>query len=63
LISWLEHDVLNKVGLKFHDRSMLYDFILDEFKKLEKIEPHGISAVCVTFKNKKGSSLGYVKEL
>jgi len=53
LISWMEHDVLNKAGLRFHDRSMLYDFILDEFRKLEKIESHRISAVCVTLKNKK----------
>jgi hypothetical protein len=63
LISWLEHDVLNKSGLRHNDREMLYDFILDEFKKLETIESHRISTVCVTLKNKKGASLSYVKEL
>jgi len=63
LISWLEHDILNKAGLQHHDREMLYDFILAEFRKLAKIEPHRISSVCVTLKNKKGSSLSFVKEL
>jgi hypothetical protein len=62
LISWLEHDILNKTGLPHHDREMRYDFILEEFRKLEKIEPHRISSACVTLKNKK-SSLNYVKEL
>jgi hypothetical protein len=63
LISWLEHDILNKAGLPHHDREMLYDFILEEFRKLEKIESHRISSACVTLKNKKISSLNYVKEL
>ena len=63
LISWLEHDILNKAGLQHQDREMLYDFILEEFRKLEQIETHRISSACTTLENKKISSLSYVKEL
>jgi hypothetical protein len=43
LISWLEHDIFNKAGPTPDERRDLYDFIIEEFKKLELIE----SLLCV----------------
>ena len=63
LISWLEHDVLNKPGLPHQDRELMYDFIVQEFIRLEKIEPHRIASVRVTLENKKSDSLSFIKEL
>jgi len=37
LVSWMEHDILNKAGPKPTTRYELFDFIVDEFKKLEEI--------------------------
>jgi hypothetical protein len=34
LISWLEHDILNKAGPTPEDRRELYDYVVDEFKRL-----------------------------
>lgn len=63
LISWLEHDVLNKAGDRLTEREALYDFIVDEFKKLEKIEAHRIQAMRITLENKKASALAFVSEM
>ena len=63
LISWMEHDVLNKAGSHYADREALYDFIVDEFKKIESIESHRIREVRITLENKKTSALAFVNEL
>lgn len=33
LVSWVEHDILNKAGSTPCDRRELYDFVVEEFKK------------------------------
>ncbi|KKL81502.1 hypothetical protein LCGC14_1994160, partial [marine sediment metagenome] len=53
LISWLEHDIFNKAGPTPEERRELYVFVVDEFKKLECIEPHRISSVRITLENKR----------
>jgi len=63
LISWLEHDVLNKAGDRLTEREALYDFIVEEFKKLEKIETHRIQPMRITLENKKPSALAFVSEM
>ena len=63
LISWLEHDVLNKAGYSLGHREELYDFIVAEFKVLELLEPHRITAMRITLENKKQSALAFVSEL
>ena len=63
LISWLEHDILNKAGPSKNDRRNLYDFVVDEFKKLESIEPHRISTMRTTLENKREAALGFVDVL
>ncbi len=59
LVSWIEHDVLNKTGPTLSVRKELYDFIVDEFTQLEKIHPHRIKALCVTLKDKRDIALGF----
>lgn len=59
LISWLEHDVLNKAGPTLKERQALYDFVVDEFKNLESIEPHRITAMRITLENKRDSVLNF----
>ena len=63
LISWLEHDILNKAGPTKKERRERYDFIVVEFKKLERLEPHRISAMCTTLENKREAALGFVDVL
>ena len=63
LISWLEHDVLNKAGYSLDHREELYEFIVAEFKVLELLEPHRITAMRITLENKKQSALAFVSEL
>ncbi|MCP3670347.1 MAG: hypothetical protein GY814_07920, partial [Gammaproteobacteria bacterium] len=53
LISWLEHDILNKSGPTPEERHELYDFVVTEFKKLELIEEHRIKAIRTTLENQK----------
>jgi len=63
LISWFEHDVLNKAGPTKNQRRELYDFVVEEFKKLEVIEPHRISVMRITLENKREAALGFVDVL
>ncbi len=63
LISWLEHDILNKAGPTPDERRELYDFVVEEFKKLECIEPHRISPVRTTLENKRDMALGFADVL
>ena len=59
LISWLEHDIFNKAGPTPEERRELYVFVVDEFKKLECIEPHRITSVRITLENKREAALGF----
>jgi hypothetical protein len=53
LISWLEHDILNKADPSKQERRELYDFVVAEFKKLERMEPHRISSMCTALEKKR----------
>ncbi len=63
LVSWMEHDVLNKAGTTPSVRKELYDFIVDEFEKLTKIHPHRLKALCVTLKEKRDLALAFCEVL
>ncbi len=63
LVSWMEHDVLSKAGPCLETRMELYDFIVDEFRKLEKQHPHRIKSVRTTLKNQRDSQLAFVEVL
>ena len=63
LVSWIEHDVLNKAGPALHVRKELYNFIVDELTQLEEIHPHRIKTLCVTLKDKRDIALAYCDAL
>ena len=63
LVSWMEHDILEKAGQNLETRSMLYDFVLSEFQKLADMHPHRLKNTCTTLKNQKTNSLAFVETL
>ncbi len=63
LVSWMQHDVLNKPGLAPMERAKLFDFILVEFKTLALQHPHRIREVCVTLENQKEFLLSFTNSL
>jgi hypothetical protein len=63
LISWMEHDVLNKAGPNLTAREVLYDFVVSEFEKLQAIHSHRIKDVVTYLKNQKNYALGFVDVL
>ena len=54
---------MNKAGINLKDRRELYDFVVDEFKKLEGIEPKKIKPVRTLLENKQEMVLGFVDAL
>lgn len=63
LISWIEHDVFNMAGYNPDVRRELFDFIVTEFKKLEKIHKHRIRAIRVKLKNQRDLLLAFADVL
>ncbi len=59
LVRWLEHDILNKAGPTPEERRDLYDFVVDEFKKLEEVETHRIKPLRITLENKRDTVLNF----
>ena len=63
LVSWMEHDILNKAGPNPATRRELFDFVVSEFKKLEKLHPHRIRAVRITLQNQRNLLLAFSEVL
>lgn len=63
LISWIEHDIFNMAGYNPDVRRELFDFIVGEFKKLEKIHKHRIRAIRVKLKNQRDLLLAFADVL
>lgn len=63
LISWIEHDVFNMAGYNPDVRRELFDFILAEFRKLEKIHKHRIRAIRIKLKNQRDLLLAFADVL
>lgn len=63
LVSWMEHDIFNMAGQNPTVRYELFNFIVDEFKKLEKKHPHRIRAVRITLKNQRDLLLAFTEVL
>jgi hypothetical protein len=59
----MDHDVLNMPGQPPAIRKELYDFIVDEFKKLEKIHPHRIKEVQTMLEDENYLALSFVDVL
>ena len=63
LIVWLDHDILNKAGPTKNQRRELNNFVVEELKKLEILEPHRVSVMRITLENKREAALGLVDVL
>lgn len=63
LVGWMQHDVLKIEGLDPKSRRDLYDFIVDEFKKLESIHSHRIRPVRIALENQGNKVLAFVDVL
>ena len=63
LVSWMQHDVLNMPGPEPKTRYELFDFIVDELKRLAADHPHRIQSVCTTLKNQKYFLLAFSEVL
>jgi hypothetical protein len=63
LVSWMEHDIFNMAGTAPTIRYELFDFIVDEFKKLEERYSHRIRAIRIALKNQKDLLLSFTKVL
>ncbi len=63
LVDWIDHDVLNMPGKPPGIRKELYDFIVDEFKKIELIHPHRIKEVRIMLEDKNYLALSFVDVL
>ena len=63
LVRWLEHDILNKAGPNPVTRYELFDFIVSEFKKLEKTHPHRIRTVRIRLQKQRNLLLAFSEVL
>lgn len=63
LVSWMEHDVLNKPGSNIKVRRELFDFIVSEFEALEKLHPHRIAPICAKLEDTRDLLLAFVDVL
>jgi hypothetical protein len=63
LIGWIEHDVFNMAGYNPAVRRELFDFVVAEFRKLEKIHKHRIRAIRVKLKNQRDLLLSFADVL
>ena len=63
LVSWMQHDVLDKAGSHPDERGELFDFIVDELKKLAALHPHRIQDVCTALQNQRHLLLAFVDVL
>ena len=63
LVSWIDHDILNKAGPPPAIRRELFNFVLTEFRKLEAQYPQQIGAICTTLDNQRERLLGFADAL
>jgi hypothetical protein len=63
LVSWMMHDVLSVAGPDKKTRIYLYDFILEELKKLQQIHPHRIKSAYTFLNDNKSKILAFVDDL
>lgn len=63
LVSWMEHDILNKAGPPPDIRGELFDFVVAELQKLETLHPHRIKPVRVALENQKNQLLAFADVL
>ncbi|MFQ6009193.1 MAG: hypothetical protein ACE5K8_09620 [Candidatus Zixiibacteriota bacterium] len=60
LADWMHNDILSLSGPNLSERQQLYDFVVEELKKLKSLCPHRIGPVCKMLKNHRDSLLAFV---
>ena len=63
LVSWMEHDVLNKPGENIVVRRQLFDFIVSELEALARLHQHRIMPMCVKLEDARDLLLAFVNVL
>jgi hypothetical protein len=63
LVDWMAHDVLSVAGSDPESRGVLYDFVVEELKILEKLHPHRIKASRTTLENHKKIILAFTNDM
>jgi hypothetical protein len=63
LVVWLERDILALAGPCFEDRRELFDFIVNELKSREHLDPARIRPVRVALERQRDKLLGFAKML
>lgn len=63
LVNWMCHDILNMPGQPPKVRKELYDFVVYEMKKLEKIHPHRIKEIRTMLEDENYLALSFVDVL
>ena len=63
LIRWLKQDVLGVAGPSYADRWMLYQFLLEEFRRLQPECEHRIKPVATMLKNQAKRLLAFAQSL
>ena len=63
LISWFRHDVIYKAGCDYSTRNKLYEFILEEFRKLAALHPHRIDEICKSLEYQKDGVLAFAARM
>lgn len=59
LISWFRHDVIYKAGYDYETRKRLYEFNLEEFRKLAELHPHRLAEICKSLVYQKDALLAF----
>jgi len=63
LVSWMMHDILSVAGPNKKTRIELYDFVLEELKKLQQLHPHRITGAYTFLNDNKPEILAFVDDL
>lgn len=63
LSQWLQYDVLQLAGHPPEDRARLYDFIVDEMRRLADKHPHRIQAIVTSLCHRREALLNVANEL
>jgi len=60
LVDWMDNDILCVAGPNLHERQKLYDFVVEQLRRLEPQCPHRIRPVRKMLENHRDHLLGFV---
>jgi len=60
LVDWMDNDILSVAGPNLQERQKLYDFVVEQLRRLEPQCPHRIRPVRIMLKNHRDHLLGFV---